>query len=39
LDRCLLITEEAEHVAKVRSYGMKALGFGAVGVLGVDFSA
>jgi hypothetical protein len=39
LERCLLITEEAAHVAKVRSYGMKALRFGAVGVRGVDFSA
>jgi beta-phosphoglucomutase-like phosphatase (HAD superfamily) len=39
LERCLLITEEAAHVAKVRSYGMKALRFGTVGVPGVDFSA
>jgi FMN phosphatase YigB (HAD superfamily) len=39
LERCLLITDEAAHVAKVRSYGMQALGFGAVGVPGVDLSA
>jgi beta-phosphoglucomutase-like phosphatase (HAD superfamily) len=39
LDRCLLITEEAAHVAKVQAYGMKALRFGAVGTPGVDFSS
>ena len=39
LERCLLITEAAAHVATVRRYGMKALRFGAGGGPGVDFSA
>src|SRR5262249_50944608 len=39
LNRCLLITEDAFHVAKVRTYGMKALRFGPVMEPGVDFSS
>ncbi|MEZ6141571.1 MAG: hypothetical protein R3B84_13445 [Zavarzinella sp.] len=39
LEKCLLITEEAFHVSFVRSFGMKALRFGAIGNPGVDFSS
>lgn len=39
LHECLFITEDATHIAKVQSFGMKTLRFGTAGTNGIDFSS